>query len=316
MMINADDKKWLTERFNSAVHFDEPLSRHTTLKVGGPVEVYIVPDQKSDLIELVKWSRERHVPCRIIGAGSNLLVTDGGIDGILINLRRCLDRIDICRQTEESTIVSAQAGVRLAALCAFALERGLAGMNFAMGIPGSIGGGIRMNAGTSSGWMGDVIDRITILSEQGNLETVDREEIAFSYRDFAWRPPHDSQRQGQAIIVEGFFRLTRGDSVGLRREAEALLQSRRNRQPVGIASAGSFFKNPPTGPTAGELIDQAGLKGKTVGGAAVSTRHANFILNSGHATATDILTLMREIQQTVKDRFNVNLKPEVTIVGT
>lgn len=313
--LDTASRDWLKTRFATSARFDEPMSAHTSFRVGGPAEAYIEPESKADLIQLIRWSHEMDHAYLIVGDGTNLLVRDGGLAGLVINLRRCLKNIGIKQKNPENITVSAMAGVRLSALCAFAIKNGLKGMNFALGIPGSIGGGIMMNAGTSTGWMENVLTAVTILRPSGITEDIGREKLDFSYRQLLWEEGSRKFNLGRPIITEGTFVLCPSNRQALETEAEVMLKIRRKKQPTAKPSAGCFFKNPAAGNTAGELIDRAGLKGKAVGGAAVSAKHANFIINRQRAKAADIIELMTLIQHTVMEKFHVRLEPEVKIVG-
>jgi UDP-N-acetylmuramate dehydrogenase len=212
------------------------------------------------------------------------------------------------------TEISAMAGAGLGALCRFAIRNGLGGLNFAMGIPGSVGGAIRMNAGAWEGSMGDVLAGIRIIRPDGTIGFMDKKMMEFSYRSLALCAESGLELSA-CVILEGVFSLTPQDPDMLKTEADTLLDARKKSQPVGSASAGSFFKNPVNQEPAGRLIDLAGCKGLSVGDAEVSPQHANFIVNRGRATARDIIGLMRMVQETVFQKFNILLEPEVKIVG-
>lgn len=315
MSLNADSKMWLKNRFKKNVKFDEPMAAHTSFKVGGPSAAYVFPENQADLTELIMWSQAKKYPYLIIGAGTNLLVRDEGLSGIVINLRRCLNRISIQSKAEDKVVVQAMAGAKLSRLCSFAINKGLKGMNFALGIPGTIGGAIMMNAGTAYGWMEGVLAAITVLLPTGKMTSVGRKKLDFSYRTLSWEKGNPRCNLGWPVILDGRFNLYPADSQKLKAEAETILKMRKNKQPTAMPSAGCFFKNPLSGKTAGELIEMAGLKGKRIGGAEVSIKHANFIINTGEATATDILALMECIQDAVSAKFNIQLETEVKIVG-
>jgi UDP-N-acetylmuramate dehydrogenase len=314
MALTATDKTWLTEQFGGHVRFDEPMTRHTYFKVGGPAEAFVTPPDTAALESLMRWCRAGGHPWLVIGNGSNLLVKDGGIGGVVISLSRCLKDI---RPTEGGSDVrlTAQAGVRLPSLCRYCIEHGIAGMNFALGIPASVGGAIVMNAGTTRGSMADVVASIGCLQSDGRWVRFDRRDLDFSYRCLSWKASGPTGDGEATIIVDASFSLKPGDARKLSEEAAQILKARAEKQPVDQPSAGCFFKNPASGRSAGELIEKAGLKGRQVGGACVSTRHANFIVNTGGATARDILGLMKLVQERVADKFAVELIPEVKIVG-
>jgi UDP-N-acetylmuramate dehydrogenase len=189
-------------------------------------------------------------------------------------------------------------------------------MNFALGIPGSVGGGIMMNAGTSHGSMEDVLESITILLPTGEVRNIKKQKLDFAYRKLSWNKKDMEGYPGQQIILDGCFRLTPSDPEKLKKDARKILETRWQRQPRGLPSAGCFYKNPVSGKTAGELIEMAGLKGKSIGGAKISSKHANFILNYHKACAADFLNLMQLVEETVLKKFNINLEREVKVVGS
>ncbi len=306
-MPDSDSKKWLASILGNAVRFEEPMSRHTSFRVGGPAEVFAAPESLETLISLVRGCEERKLAYTVIGGGTNLLVKDGGIRGIVIVLKKCLCRIV---QGADRTTVRAMAGAGLGAFCIFALKQGLGGMNFALGIPGTVGGGIMMNAGTALGSMGNVLDTVTVLGPGGKIEEIQRKELTFAYRKFGVQAGFKP-----ALLLEGSFRLWPGDPEKLKKEAQEILETRKKQQPLEFPSAGCFFKNPEKDQPAGKLIESAGLKGTRIGGAEISSRHANFIINRDMASAADILALTELIQETVSKRFNVELETEVKIIG-
>jgi len=316
MTINAQSRNWLIRCLGKNVKFDEPMAMHTSLRIGGPAEAYVTPETTKDLISIVKWSWQKGIPYLIVGDGTNLLVKDGGIRGIVIILKKCLNKISRTAEIEDGVVVTAEAGARLRALCRFAITSGLEGMNFALGIPGSVGGGIMMNAGTSHGWVENVLDSITVLHATGLTRKITRENLDFSYRSLSLPEKENQVSAGQPVILDGRFRLKPSDPVRLKEEAEAILKKREKNQPIDLPSAGCFFKNPGAGKTAGQLVELAGLKGKSIGGAEISAKHANFIINRNKASAADCLALMALVQTTVSEKFNINLEAEVKIVGS
>jgi UDP-N-acetylmuramate dehydrogenase len=315
MAMDRETRQWLSTHFGKKVKFDEPMARHTYLRVGGPAEAFITPDSQKDLVRLIRRCNDRGIPVFVIGDGTNLLVKDGGITGMVIVLTRCLKKIYQSAQTGRKVVVTAMAGARMQALCRFAIQNGLEGLNFAVGIPGTVGGGIMMNAGTASGAIDGVLESVKILAGDGQIQRIARDSLDFSYRRLNWESFVDNIRAALPVIIDGRFRLVPSDPQKLEGEARDLLQKRKNSQPLDAASAGCFFKNPTTGKSAGEMIDQAGLKGCKIGGAQVSTKHANFILNTGSASAADILALMELAREKVAGLFNVVLEPEVKIIG-
>lgn len=315
MLLDSESKKWLADHCGDGIKFDEPMSKHTSLQVGGPAEAYFVPKNIEALKSLINWARQKGIPYLIIGDGTNLLVKDSGIKGIVIALTQCLQAITKTDNKKEEVVVTAMAGVRMQALCRFALEHGLAGLNFALGIPGTVGGGIMMNAGTADGWIENVLEAVTVLLPNGQIQKITRDRLNFSYRNLTLNMELNQDFQAHPVIIDGSFCLHRKDPVKLKAEAQKILRRRMQRQPIGYPSAGCFFKNPPDGKTAGQLIDLAGLKGKVIGGAEVSSKHANFFVNTGRATAADFLALMELVHATVLKRFKIDLESEVKIVG-
>ncbi len=315
MALDHDSIKWLASHFGGNVKFDEPMSRHTSLRVGGPAEAFVIPENIEDLKGLIKWSWQKKIPYLIIGDGTNLLVKDSGINGIVVVLTKCLKTITQTGTGTDGVIVTAMAGARLRNLCSFALERGLEGINFAVGIPGTIGGGIMMNAGTAHGAMESALESINVLLPTGRSRRIKREKLNFSYRNLSLNNEKIVSCQGQPIVLDGCFCLRPSDPEKLKKEAQAILKTRKERQPTGLPSAGCFYKNPVSGKTAGELIELSGLKGKSIGGAEISSKHANFIVNRQRASAADFLGLMELVEETVSKMFNIDLEREVKIVG-
>jgi UDP-N-acetylmuramate dehydrogenase len=306
--MNQADKKWLTGHFGPHVLFDEPMCRHTTFRIGGPVDALITVETEQEIKDLVVWARERGHPIMILGAGSNLLVRDQGVRGLVLRLAHDFEAIHLVRRANDgSAIIRAGAGALVRRLGKYALDQGLAGLNFALGIPGSVGGALRMNAGAWGSCMADSTNSIRVLTRYGDIASVSRDRLRFSYRGL--------DLEKSTIILSGRFKLKQADRKVLLKEAIRMQKRRRLSQPLSLPSAGSVFRNPPGQKAAGELIDRAGLKGLRVGEAEVSTRHANFIVNKGHARASDVLDLIRQIQETVFEWSGVNLEPEVTIVG-
>ncbi len=314
-MLDNDSKKWLSKNFNENVKFNEPMNRHTSLRVGGPAQVFVAPESPEKLVELIKWCGQKEFPYTIFGNGTNVLVKDSGIRGIVIVLTKCLNKITQTTTDNDSVIVTALAGARLQALCGFAIDNGLGGMNFAQGIPGTVGGGIIMNAGTAYGNMQSVLNSIEILLPTGKNKILSKDNLCFGYRKLSWNTEKEDVYKSPSIILSGCFCLHHSDPRKLKQEANEILKTRGEKQPKGLPGAGCFFKNPSSGKTAGELIEIAGLKGKTIGGAKISSKHANFILNTGSASASDILALIQVVQEKVLNIFNIELETEIKIVG-
>ncbi|MCP4105030.1 MAG: UDP-N-acetylmuramate dehydrogenase [Desulfobacteraceae bacterium] len=311
-LVMVYSKKWLKSRFGTDVKFDEPMSGHTSLRVGGTADAFVSPGSIEDLSMLVNWSCEKGIEYTIIGGGTNLLVKDRGIRGIVIVLTN-LNKITHAKTEKNSVTVKAMAGVRMKTLCSFAIRHGLEGMNLALGIPGTVGGGIMMNAGTAYGSMENILDSVKILLPTGQTQRIKKHDLKFDYRKLDIPAP--ISQFPFPIILDGCFNLRTSDAEKIKKQAELIVKTRKRKQPTNYPSAGSFFKNPVSGKTAGELIDKAGLKGIKLGGAEVSEKHANFIINRNRASASDIISLMELIQETVSGIFNVDLEPEVKIIG-
>ncbi len=316
MVLDREAIHWLSNRFGSNVIFNEPMANHTSLRVGGPAEAYVVPETLESLKELIQWSWQKKLPYFIIGDGTNLLVKDNGINGIVIVLTKCLNTIAQTGTHADGVIVTAMAGARMQTLCRFAIERGLEGTNFAIGIPGTVGGGIMMNAGTNLGSVESVLESIKVLLPSGHTLRIKKEKLNFSYRKLSWDEEQIDVGLGQPIVLDGRFCLHPSDPEKLKKEAQEIWKARQKRHPTGFPSAGCFYKNPVSDKTAGELIDLAGLKGKSIGGAEISPKHANFIINRHNASAADFLALMELVEETVLKMFNINLEREVKVVGS
>jgi UDP-N-acetylmuramate dehydrogenase len=315
MAIDADSIRWLESRFKNSIRFEEPMSRHTSLGIGGPAEIFALPETVEDLRALINWSREKRLSYLVIGRGTNLLVKDGGIRGIVMKLTKCLNTIEETETNTDGVLVTAMAGANLAGLCAYALKRGLKGMNFSLGIPGTVGGGIVMNAGTSYGSMENVLMSIDVLLPAGHPFRIHRNALDFEYRKLSWNPKPTNGPGGQTIILNGRFSFCPSDPEKLKKSAREIIKARRRKQPIGMPSAGCIFKNPASGPTAGELIEMSGLKGKSVGGAQISSKHANFFINRRNASAADFLALMDTTEDMVLKKFHIHLEREVEVVG-
>jgi UDP-N-acetylmuramate dehydrogenase len=300
LRVNDSDKQWLKDRFGPQVLFDEPMSRHTTFGIGGPADVLMTVETDEQIKDLARWCSQRGHPMMILGAGSNLLVRDGGIRGLVLKLGKGFG-------PNGSVEVQAGAGVLLRRLAKYALDRGLAGLDFGLGIPGTVGGAIRMNAGAWGSCMADTLSSISVLRHKGDIVTVDKANLRFIYRGV--------DLEERSIILRGHFHLKRADRETLRKDAVERQKKRRSSQPLSLPSAGCIFRNPAGQMSAGELIDKAGLRGFRKGGAEISTKHGNFIVNQGHARAADVLALMGHAKEAVFKRFGVNLELEVVVVG-
>ncbi|MBF0111640.1 MAG: UDP-N-acetylmuramate dehydrogenase [Desulfamplus sp.] len=302
---------------------DVPMKRYTSFKVGGPADYFVQPTTLSELIAIISSMRLNNIPFTIIGGGTNLLVKDNGIRGVVVSLIRMKNEISIEPYVleERFMVVSASAGVALAALCRKTIKLGLEDLSFAAGIPGTLGGAIIMNAGTGAGTISDLLISIDILDRDNNIKNLDRSQLIFSHRTLKFLPPFDLPFK--PTILRASFLLSKGSKERVQKSWASLIDKRRATQPHGFASAGCFFKNPDIQNlesnsqilSAGQLIDMAGLKKKRVGDAMVSDKHANFILNLGSATASQILDLKNLVKDTVFQKFGVHLVEEVIIQG-
>lgn len=285
-----------------SVKRDEPMSTHTTFRVGGSADYFVRPRSAGEIAALIELCRDRGIPYFILGNGSNLLVSDKGYRGMIINIMDNMGEISVC-----GSRIRAGAGAMLIKVNTLAKDNSLTGLEFASGIPGTVGGAVYMNAGAYGGEMKDVISSVTAIDEDGRQYTFGRDEMDFSYR-------HSIIEDRKLIVVETEFELSEGSRDEIEARVSELSLARRTKQPLEYPSAGSTFKRP-EGYFAGKLIMDAGLRGYTVGGAQVSEKHCGFVVNRGGATAEDVMTLIRDVQQKVADRFGVRLETEVKLLG-
>lgn len=282
---------------------EEPMAKHTSFRVGGPAKRMAFPERGEQLVLLVSIARECGARPLVIGNGTNLLAPDGGLDRLVIGT----DRLCRLEMGEEPDSIFAGCGVPLARLADFACKRGLTGLEFAHGIPGTVGGGVCMNAGAYGGELKQVVSGVSALFPEEGVRVLSGEELAFGYRrSFLVERP-------EAVVLHAVFRLSAGDPEAIRETQRSLMARRKASQPLEQPSAGSTFKRP-EGHFAGTLIEQCGLKGRTVGGAQVSEKHAGFIVNRGGATCADIKELIRQVQEAVLEKTGVLLEPEVKFV--
>ena len=286
----------------SNVKTDEPMSSHTTFRVGGAADLYITPQNESQLASLIKLFRQFKVEFHVIGNGSNLLVGDRGVRGAVIEIGRNLSSIEVSKN-----MVTAQSGVLLSRLANSAAGNGLAGLEFASGIPGSFGGAIYMNAGAYGGEMKDVVTQVTAMDAEGEIYTFGTDELEFSYR-------HSVIQQRDLIVLDVTMKLAAGDQKIIDDRMSELAVARRTKQPLEYPSAGSTFKRP-EGYFAGKLIMDAGLRGYRVGDAQVSEKHCGFVVNRGNATADDVIKLIDDVKAKVSEEYDVVLEPEVRMIG-
>lgn len=280
----------------------EPMCRHTSFQIGGPVAVMTFPNSPEQVGEILKIARRYEITPMILGAGSNILAPDEGLDTVVIELRTAMNRVEERSKGE----FEAQAGAPMARLATFAMERGYTGLEFAHGIPGTVGGGVYMNAGAYGGEMCQVVTGVTAMDREGNVLELPADTLDLSYR-------HSRFMSEDLVILSVQVKLEKGDREEIRAKMAELMSRRRASQPLELPSAGSTFKRPATG-YAAAMIEAAGLKGLRVGDAQVSEKHAGFVVNRGRATCKDVLGLMAQVQDRVEQDTGVRLEPEVRIL--
>ena len=280
----------------------EPMSQHTSFHIGGPADILVIPSSVQGLLQVLELARTWQVPVTVIGNGTNLLVRDKGIRGLIIKLGNAIKEWQV-----ESSRITFSSGLSLAMAAHVALDAGLTGMEFAAGIPGSVGGAIYMNAGAYGGEMKNIVTEVTVLDRQGQTRIIPAEEMCFGYRSSAIQGTEN-------LILAATVQLQPGDPEKITAKMADLAARRRDKQPLELPSAGSTFKRP-AGNFAGTLIDKAGLKGFSVGDAQVSVKHAGFIVNTGHASCADVLQLITAVQEKVFASAGIHLEPEVLIIG-
>ena len=283
------------------IRLDEPMSQHTTFKVGGPADVFVAPADADELVATVGACRRLGVPYFVLGRGSDLLVSDEGYRGVMIALDNLTDI------TDDGTALVCEAGATLESVAERACELGLVGFEFASGIPGSVGGACFMNAGAYDGCMADVLESVDVLDNDGVVRTIGVEDLELGYRA-------SRVRTEGLVVLRARIALARGDAADVRAKMDDLTRRREEKQPLEYGSAGSTFKRP-EGYFAGKRIMDAGLKGYRVGDACVSTKHAGFVVNLGHATAADVRAVIAHVQDEVERQFGVRLEPEVRFLG-
>lgn len=302
MGLNQDFLNKLKEILDiNDIEIDAAMNKYTSFKVGGAVDYLVNPSSYSQVSDIVKLCKELSIPYCIIGNCSNLIVRDGGFRGVLIKLSK-LDKIYI-----EDNRITAQSGTLLKSVSNAALEEGLTGFEFACGIPGSVGGAIYMNAGAYDGEISKVIEDARVLDNNGEIINLTNEKLELGYRS-------SSVQIHGYVVLEATFKLNQGDKVKIRNRITELTNRRCDKQPLEFPSAGSTFKRP-DGYFAAKLIEDTGLKGLSVGGAQVSTKHCGFLINKEKASAKDVIDLIELVQERVKEKFNVDLHPEVRIIG-
>jgi UDP-N-acetylmuramate dehydrogenase len=287
------------------VLFDECMDRHTSIGVGGRADALVFPENAAELGKLVALLRAGGVPVFFLGNGTNLIVRDDGFRGVIVSTKS-LRSVRLEERGRDRGAILAEAGASLAEVVSLTVREALAGMEFCAGIPGSVGGGIRMNAGAYGSELKDVIESVDLLNGEGNIKSCARESLQFQYRNL-------TLPEG-ACIAGGMFVLARGSRAAIEDRVREILRTRTGKHPLEYRNAGSVFKNP-KGTPAGKIIDEAGLKGARIGGAQVSEKHGNFIVNLGGATAKDICSLIEHVQKRVLEAKGIALEPEVKIIG-
>ena len=287
---------------NNRVLEAEPMGKHTTFRIGGPADLFVAPENTDEIKKLIAICKEEEVPYFILGNGSNLLVSDKGYRGVIIQLYRSFGQI-----TLKENEIHAQAGALLSGIAAMAREASLTGFEFAGGIPGTLGGAVVMNAGAYGGEMKDVLKEVTVLTPEGEVITLQARELQMGYRT-------SIIKESGYIVLEAVISLKKGDQDEIKSRMQELAGMRSSKQPLSYPSAGSTFKRP-EGYFAGKLIMDSGLQGYQVGGAQVSEKHCGFVINTGNATAKDVTTLMADVQRIVMEKFGVKLEPEVKFLG-
>ncbi|MDS1029578.1 UDP-N-acetylmuramate dehydrogenase [Bacillota bacterium LX-D] len=291
----------LRPRLKGECRLNEPLKKHTTWRIGGPADLLIFPKCKEDIIAVLQFSNEQQLPLYILGNGSNVLVLDKGVRGIV--LKTCgLNSLNV-----NGEIIKAGAGVLLPHLAKVALEHSLSGLEFIAGIPGTVGGAVTMNAGAYGSTIGNVLQSIQVTDLTGKVFTLNREEANFTYRS-------SSIKDLGYIVLEAEFILKHGNKEQISHVMQLNMESRKKKQPLNLPNAGSTFVNPP-GYAAGYLIEQVGAKGLKKGGAQVSEKHANFIVNYDHASAKDVLELIAQVKDRVYQRYGIHLQTEIKVLG-
>ena len=301
--MNSEIRKMFCDLLGEdRVFTEEAMSQHTTFKIGGPADYFLMPDKGEDVGRVIKICKEKEIPYFILGNGSNLLVGDGGYRGTVIQIYRNMSSV-----TVEGNEITAQAGALLSAVAAAAKNASLTGFEFAGGIPGTIGGAVVMNAGAYGGEMKDVLTEVTVMNAEGDIFTLPTEELELGYRT-------SIIKTAGYIVLEAKIRLKEGDPEVIRETMKDLTIRRTTKQPLEYPSAGSTFKRP-EGYFAGKLIMDSGLAGYQVGGAQVSEKHCGFVINAGDATARDVRTLMDNVRYIVYKKYGVTLEPEVKFLG-
>lgn len=285
------------------IYYNESMKKHTTMKVGGPAKCLVVPTNIEQIKSILKYSKDNDILTYVIGNGSNIIVDDSGIDGLVIKISNKFSDISV-----NGNFIKALAGASMPLVSQTAKNNCLSGFEFACGIPGTIGGGTKMNAGAYGSEMANIINKVTYLDDELNIKEIDNKDCDFSYRHSIFRDNKNF------VILEVEFKLTEDKIENIENKMKEFREARINKQPLDYPNSGSIFKRP-EGYFVGKLVQDAGLRGKTIGGAQVSTKHTGFIVNIGNATCSDIKNLIKFVQDTVYEKFSVKLETEVEFIG-
>ena len=300
--MNNRHKIEIDNMLKSKILFDEPLSKHTSFGIGGPANCLIFPNCADELSKLLKYANNNKIPTVFIGSGSNLLIWDKGFSGIVISLKKTFKKLKI-----ENTNISTQSGVMLGTMVKNAIKNNITGLESLAGVPGTVGGALFMNAGAFGGEISNFFKKATTMTLDGEIKTYTNKQIDFDYRNSTF-PKNE-------ILIEAIFKCKKGNPKIILKDKLNASKGRKSTQPLKYRSAGSIFKNPSKKIAAGYLIDKSGLKGTNYGGASISKKHANFIINNGSATASDVFHLIRLAKQKVAEIFDIHLELEVKLIG-
>ena len=301
--MNQKQKKDIRKMLTSVMTFDEPLAKHTTFGIGGPADCMVFPETREELSKLLKYAYQKKISAIFIGSGSNILVWDKGFDGIVISLKKSFKNLTIKRNSQ----IIVEAGVMLGTMVKQAMAAEIGGLESLIGVPGTVGGALIMNAGAFGSEISKYFEEAKTMTIEGDTKSYKKGEIEFSYR-------HSTFPKNE-ILLEATFQCKRGKPAEILKDRKVASDGRKSNQPLKFRSAGSIFKNPSDSLAAGYLIDKTGLKGTERGGAAISEKHANFIVNMGDATAADVLYLIKLAKKYVAQKFHINLELEVKLIG-
>ena len=301
--MNQKQKKDIRKMLTSIMTFDEPLAKHTTFGIGGPADCMVFPETREELSKLLKYAYQKKISAIFIGSGSNILVWDKGFDGIVISLKKSFKNLTIKRNSQ----IIVEAGVMLGTMVKQAMAAEIGGLESLIGVPGTVGGALIMNAGAFGSEISNYFEEAKTMTIEGDTKSYKKGEIEFSYR-------HSTFPKNE-ILLEATFQCKRGKPAEILKDRKVASDGRKSNQPLKFRSAGSIFKNPSDSLAAGYLIDKTGLKGTERGGAAISEKHANFIVNMGDATAADVLYLIKLAKKYVAKKFHINLELEVKLIG-